>query len=186
MKFRGTSENGNPLVELDVEDRQAMLAAGVLLSSLSVIDGAGMKAATPPAVSNAGGETRVCFKCGKTFVPVRKDQSCCSKACRNKCGHRKPAKIGTPAVKTPAVNKPGRLCLQCKQPLPADAHPLRRLHEGECTDKFNAAKARAAYSDKHPKQTAQASAPATPPAPTAQSRLDMIRDADRRARETVN
>lgn len=66
MKLVGTSAAGNPMIELEPEDRASILAAGAFLSSLPVIDlkrpdafDAGMKVAaalnaTRPRVSAAG------------------------------------------------------------------------------------------------------------------------------------
>lgn len=70
------------------------------------------KAARKPTTLSPG-EKRVCKSCGKSFAPIRKDQSCCSKACRqNPVIRTAPAARPTPKpTLTPEQIKANRIAL---------------------------------------------------------------------------
>ena len=91
MNVIGTSEAGNPIVELDAEFRNGVLLAVALLSKLPVMTTKQAEAFKPDepapiaeAPKSATAKPPTCIQCGKPFISRRVDQTCCSKACRRK------------------------------------------------------------------------------------------------------
>ena len=138
-------------MELDANDREAVLMCGAFLCSLPVVDiqGASFKprvsspASERPAVERterkriaatkqATGATRVCLACKQSFEPRRKDQTCCSTACRHRIHTPKKRATKTPEL-APATAKPDRLAAikaTARKVYGSDEQPeLRRAHE---------------------------------------------------------
>jgi ribosomal protein S27AE len=125
VKVIGTTSDGNPMVELNAQDREAIMQAAALLGSFPVmkrselpavareIAAAAPTAPKPPAPTRkkpgpkpktqkpaAERKELKCPNCGKVFLPRRKDQKCCCTRCNNKHNnalrYRKPAAKPTP------------------------------------------------------------------------------------------
>lgn len=92
MKLIGTSESGNPIVELEESDRRLLFDVGAWASSvpmfkmevparLPVAEGVKKMAALIRKAKTQKPSTiseRKCRKCGKQFTPWRRDQGVCS------------------------------------------------------------------------------------------------------------
>jgi hypothetical protein len=140
MKVIGTTNDGNPMVELDALDREAIRAACALLGSFPVvpagalpgikreIEAAGQAVADtyvlpaparkkpgpkPKAQRSNGREERKCLQCGCTFIPRRKDQKCCCRKCNNKRNNAK--RYQKPAAKPPPPPPPAESKLTPEQ-----------------------------------------------------------------------
>lgn len=178
MKVLGTSQDGNPIIELDAQDRKDLLAVGALVSRMPLICDAEAReierelqtpsapatTAPRPAQRPSGGApkakpaatVRLCEICEKP-IPATASllAKCCGTACiREKARRAYEASKGKPAAKKPATPAPApapdRLCDVCEKPLGPGYHKLATTHDGECYKTKRAADARRNWHKKHP------------------------------------
>lgn len=136
----------------------------------------------PP--SNRGGGDSLCIKCGKPFLRKRKDQTCCSKACRRKNVSRSAAKKST--------GKKGfdKICVICSKKFRAGS-PIAKCCSPACVKE----KARRYSQNRISTPAAADPDVSTPPPPSKEpiprpmatfkdDRLAAIKAADRRLRDS--